>query len=363
MKKTAIALALGGLIAVPTISAADTTIYGSFRISENYSKIEYKGDRKDQKQWDLRNQSSRLGFRGSEDLGNGLSAIYHWEFGVGTADGATIGGRTNRLAYGGLKGGWGQLTLGTQWNPYYFAVAGEVDVFNAAFSANGYYAAAGLNNFDSTRSTNQILYKSPSFGNFTAHVGIMTDADGGENNIDQWQLAGIYDNGPLFIGAAYRQLAEDSTEEGIAKKSAKENNLCDGSPTAPVSCEFSPDNMKQYGVQARYNFDFGLGLAGSYNRVDAKDKLNKWDTYDAVVSYSFGNNIIRGAYFKAKNKDGFEEDNDGFIVGFTHRMSRRTRVWVEYGQTNFDTDENSDDSDDGIFDKDKNFSVGMRHDF
>ncbi len=38
MKKTAIALALAGLVAVPTIAAADTTVYGSVRISENYTK-------------------------------------------------------------------------------------------------------------------------------------------------------------------------------------------------------------------------------------------------------------------------------------------------------------------------------------
>jgi len=72
------------------------------------------------------------------DLGNGLAAFYHYEFGVDAADTADVGGEDvgGRLSYVGLQGGFGQLTIGRQWNPYYFAVAGEIDWFN------------GDNNFD-----------------------------------------------------------------------------------------------------------------------------------------------------------------------------------------------------------------------
>ena len=376
MKKTAIALALAGLVAVPTIAAADTTVYGSVRISENYSKTEFNEtvirddqgrpigvrNRDDVKGWDVQNNASRLGFKGAEDLGNGLSAIYHYEFGVNPADGVTIGGTNNRLAYAGLKSGWGQLTMGTQWNPYYFAVGGEVDVFNGFYSANGYYAAAGYNELDSTRSGNQILYKSPSFGNFTLHAGILTDL-GGNTGVDQYQVAGIYDNGSLFLGAAYRGLDGDSTRQGIEKQAAKDAGLCQGGPAQDFRCFLNTKNVNQYGVQARYQFGFGLGLAGSYQRVKQSD-FAKFDTYDLLVSYQFGNNTVRASYFKAKNDDGFEEDNDGWIVGLQHRMSKRTRLWAEYGQTNFDSNSDFEDVlENDPLDKNKNFSLGMLHDF
>lgn len=377
MKKTAIALALAGLVAVPTIAAADTTVYGSVRISENYTKTEFNdtllrdanGDpigvrsRKDVKGWDVQNNASRLGFKGAEDLGNGLSAIYHYEFGVNPADGVTIGGANNRLAYAGLKGGWGQVTMGTQWNPYYFAIAGEVDIFNGAYSANGYYEFAGYNELDSTRSGNQILYQSPSFGNFTLHAGILTDI-GGSTGVDQYQVAGIYDNGALFLGAAYRGLNGDSTDQGIAKQEAKDEGACVTGQPFDVRCNLDTKNVNQYGIQARYQFGFGLGLAGSWQHVKQGD-IAKINTYDALVSYDFGNNTVRAAYFKAKNDKGFEEDNDGFIVGLQHRMSKRTRVWAEYGQTNFDSNEDFGlvGLNDDPLDKNKNFSIGMRHDF
>ncbi len=369
MKKTAIALALAGLVAVPTIAAADTTVYGSVRISENYTKTEFNENpltgfsRNDVKGWDVQNNSSRLGFKGSEDLGNGLSAIYHYEFGVNPADGVTIGGTNNRLGYAGLKGGWGQVTMGTQWNPYYFAVGGEVDVFNGFYSANGYYEAAGFNELDSTRSGNQILYQSPSFGNFTLHAGILTDI-GGNTGVDQYQVAGIYDNGSLFLGAAYRGLDGDSTTQGIEKQRAKDEGLCQGGPAQDVRCFLNTKNVNQYGLQARYQFGFGLGLAGSWQRVK-QSGFAKWNTYDVVANYDFGNNTARVGWFKAKNDDGIEEDNDGWIIGLQHRMSKRTRVWAEYGQTSFDqnrTVAGAIDTD-SLLDKNKNFSLGMRHDF
>ncbi len=369
MNRTAIAVALAGLVAVPAVAAAKPEIYGSVRISENYTKTEFNRNpitgrtQSDLKGWDVQNNASRLGFKGAEDLGNGLAAIYHYEFGVNPADGVTIGGANNRLAYTGLAGaGLGQLTIGTQWNPYYFAVGGEVDTFNGFYSANGYYEAAGYNQLDSTRSGNQILYKSPSYGGFTLHAGILTDL-GGNTGIDQYQVAGIYDNGPLFLGAAYRGLDGDSTTQGIEKQAAKDAGLCQGGPAQSPACFFSTKNVNQYGLQARYQFATGLGLAGSWQRVKQSD-IAKWNTYDVVVNYDFGNNSARLGWFKAKNDDGIEEDNDGWIVGLQHRMSKKTRLWMEYGQTNFDQDRNNAvTGDDSLFDKNKNFSLGMRHDF
>lgn len=265
MKKTAIALALAGLVAGPSIAAADTTVYGSVRLSERYTDADRfawvpGGDRlsgapgqecinsntlpddpvtgnpivnpnsvilyapngdpsqltaefadtvcNDDSYWDMVNDSSRLGFRGSEDLGNGQSVIYQYEFGVNAPDGPTIGGARNRLAYVGFKGGWGQATFGTQWNPFYFAVGGEVDVWgDAPTGAGGYYGNKGF-----TRSNNMLVYGTPSFNGLTGYVGIETDGQTGDTGADRYQLAAIYDNGPLFIGAAWRRTQSDKAK-------------------------------------------------------------------------------------------------------------------------------------------------------
>lgn len=79
MRKSIVALAVAGVLAASAVAQAETTLYGSARIGVEYTQG--KGDDK-LSSWDVANQASRLGVKGSEDLGGGLSAIYQYEFGV-----------------------------------------------------------------------------------------------------------------------------------------------------------------------------------------------------------------------------------------------------------------------------------------
>ena len=320
MKKTAIALAMAGVVAAPA-AFADTTVYGSLRLSAQWSDPD-NGD----SNWDVVSHSSRLGFKGSEDLGNGLSAVYRYEFRVNAANGGLLNAPgANRLAYVGLKGGWGSLTIGTQWNPYYFAVAGEVDLYNAlAASAGGYYNNAGF-----TRSTNMLVYTSPSFGGFTAYGALEMDGEAGDDNIDRWQLVGIYDNGPLLVGAGWRNTSDEVGDNAI-----------------------TGDDQNQYGIQGRFRFG-AFTVAGEYNINDQfDDKTGGWDL---LGTFRFGRNRIHLSYFDVEDgdsPDGIDRvDDKGWGVGWRHDLSGRTRVFVEYGETKPDGD------------KSKQFNVGMRHDF
>ncbi len=60
---------------------------------------------------------SRLGFRGTEDLGDGLRAVFLLEHGYNSDDGTATATFWNRQAYVGLAGGWGELLLGRQYTP------------------------------------------------------------------------------------------------------------------------------------------------------------------------------------------------------------------------------------------------------
>jgi len=324
-------LAMAGIVAAPA-AFADTTVYGSLRLAETYNKPPSSVGGSN---WGVTNHSSRLGFKGTEDLGNGLSAVYRYEFKVEAADGGLLNaGGANRLAYVGLKGGWGELTIGTQWNPYYFAVAGEVDIYAwLAGSAGGYYNNGGV-----TRSTNMLVYSSPSFSGFNFYGAVKNDGATGDNNIDQWQAAGIYDNGPLFIGAGY---------------------LYTSSAVSPNNTEPTRKSQKQYGVQARYTFGNFL-LSGDINwNKQFGDTTNGWDIFG---EYKFGVNRVYASYGKVQDGKFLGDDNNpfddderdkykGWGVGFRHDLSNRSRLVVEYGQDKFGSD------------KFKQFSVGMRHDF
>jgi predicted porin len=214
MKKSTLALAVAAALAT-SVAVADTTLYGSARVSVDYVSIDGGPDA-----WDVRNNSSRLGVRGEEDLGGGLSAIYQYEFGVDLTEGSS-GFESNRPKWVGLKGdSWGSVTLGTQWTSYY-NVAGVADIFNSNRSfaaATGYLGGPGLGplnrNFASgQRMDNTIIYMSPNFSGFSAEatlvmngtsdLGAVPDTSDG---IDLWQIAGKYKNGPFYAGAVYGQL-------------------------------------------------------------------------------------------------------------------------------------------------------------
>jgi predicted porin len=359
MKKTAIAFALAGLVAAPA-AFADTTVYGSARAAVNYLDDDADDSRTN---WRVQNQSSRLGFRGAEDLGRGMSAIYHYEFGVNIAEGSEIGGGSTggRLSYVGLKGGLGQISIGRQWNPYYFAVGGEVDVFNGDWSGNGYYQNGGF-----TRSNNMLYYATPAFfGGLTLYGTVEMDGNAGDSDMDAYSVSAIYDNGPLFVGAGWKQFSKqtgwDSSNPGGSLDDAcgVNNGNFDGKAT------------NYYGVQGRYNFAFGLNLSASYQYCDngkSGNKEAKRGGLDVQGAYAFGNNTLRLGYFWVDKIDGSRSefgisDSDvgrrsvkqqqGLIAGYQYRFSRRTRVWVEGGWT----DGNSSNTDQF------NTSIGMRHDF
>ena len=366
MKKTALALALAGLVAGPSIAAADTTVYGSIRLSERYTSPQ--DDAPGDSNWDLVNNSSRLGFKGSEDLGNGQSVVYQYEFGVNAPDGPTIGGARNRLAYVGFKGGWGQATFGTQWNPYYFAVGGEVDVWgDSPFTgAGGYYNNGGF-----TRSNNMLVYATPDFNGLKAFAAIENDGARGDNNIDKYQIAAIYDNGPLFVGAGWRNTSEDTQQA----------NAFDAGFSPLIAAQVG--KLNQYGVSARYNFSFGLGIAGEWNQRNEDSGLST-NGWDALVYYNWGRTRFAvSAYGISDDSQTYAtalnpaldvaklkiDKQKGWNVGVQHRFSKRTRAWVEYGQTNNDgvrvvTEEQITA---GFSPKLKInhdvFSIGMRHDF
>ena len=137
MKKSAIALAVAAALAASAAAQAETTFYGRAALAITYTDTSIDsdtpiGDIFDDGIWDIRNAGTRWGVRGSEDLGNGLSAIYHIETNL-DADSHNGNGdsQTGRLAWVGLKGGFGAVKLGAQWTPYYNAL-GATDIFNEA---------------------------------------------------------------------------------------------------------------------------------------------------------------------------------------------------------------------------------------
>ena len=163
----------------------------------------------------LTDNTSRLGFRGTESLGDGNAAIYGLEFGINADDGSLVSPNF-RFAYVGLQGQWGTFNMGRTdssaptGSPLYSQLAQNLRwiIHDAGSTAIGTRILNGNN-----RVSNAFTYKSPNFGafnfagrlNYAGPDAATASAPNlkGEGDYRQYQLAVNYADGQLSGGAGY----------------------------------------------------------------------------------------------------------------------------------------------------------------
>lgn len=339
MKKSIIALAVAASVA--GYAQADTTLYGSVRLSVEANQTSYQTDGVDDyKNTDVKNNSSRFGIKGHEDLGNGLSAFYTYEFGVAADKGSIQTGDTRRLSYVGLKhDSWGAIALGAQWSPYYNTV-GYNDIFNGSFSYDETYY---LGKF---RLTDTVAYVSPTWAGVQAQVGLVFNGEEDSTNTGTGSDAGVdavntsvnWTHGGWFAGATYLW--------------AKEGYAADA----------SFGSVDLYGAVVGYENDtFRLGLVGEFMNTDTGDQ----DPYSVNIAGEYyltdADTLRAGVGMLDMDQDGPDDDNSYiYLVGYQHDFSKRTRVWAEYAY--LDAGDNFVDNQGQLDDKNM-ISLGIRTDF
>lgn len=257
---------------------------------------------------------SRIGFRGSEELGNGLKAIFTLETGVLVDTGAT--GQGNRLfgrqAWVGLAGTWGQVTLGRNYNMLYNSMP-EVEIIGPTQYGLGSIDPAIPNG----RSDNSIAYRG-SVGALTGGATYSLGRDvsnaggpggtncAGENGADaqacrEWSAMLRYDAGPWGITSAYdrknggagaaagltaSRLTDSRAHLGAYVKSAAwrlaagavvRNN--EGAPAVPRS------NL--YYIDGAYRVAPAVTVDGLAARLDYKNSPNDTKLYMLRAMYDF----------------------------------------------------------------------------
>ncbi|PWV64512.1 porin [Plasticicumulans acidivorans] len=337
MDKKLIALAVAGALAATAAAHAETTLYGSARAGVTYTDPD-----KGKSNWDVKNESSRLGVKGSEDLGGGLKAIYTYEFGV-NIDGNSSGNPFNqRLSYLGLTGGFGTVQLGRMWSAPYLFVGRLTDVFNSSSALDtsiGWNRLSSLTN-DNTgtsgggdRVSDVLAYITPNFSGFQAAGAVVMNGNGqnsstNREDIDAYDIAAGYTLGGFEVGASYR--------------------------------DFKALDYTQWTAGAGYKFaDFRV--AATYSaRDNGSDNVNGSEVdpsvWDVIGEYTFGNNVVRAGY-SSYDHDTKADDTDVWKLGYQYNLSKRTRLWVEYAdQTNAGADKATQYDTSWL-------SIGMRHDF
>ena len=309
MQKKLIALAVAGLMSAPAFAQSNVTVYGLFDIGLAHysdSSISGKANRTAIDQGFL--NGSRLGFKGVEDLGNGLKASFQYEFNVGTDSGGDIGtGSGGRQTVLALSGNFGTLALGRMYTPQ-FNLYSEVDPFGAGSVGN----VANISRVQ-TRLDNVVAYVSPSFSGFNVTAAYTMQASGQEvdndNGIRVWAISPAYKNGPLYVGLNYHVATVEATGAS------------------------DYDAQKRLDIGASY--DFGMvKLSGTYGVDKAETAVagvdNEAKYWMLGLSAPVGVGKVMASYNSYKDEDGLKGDADMWAVGYEHPLSKRTKVYAIY---------------------------------
>ena len=356
------AILVGGM----TTAQADVTMFGHLDLSLNYidgssSPYVSRGDE------DTRFECTTcsIGFKGSEDLGNGLKAVFKLDFQFDmderNARGANndSGAITDRDQWLGLAGNFGSIKVGTisttykstgaKLDPGYRTIAQMRDIG----IQSALHSGAGSNG--QGRAENTARYDSPSWNGlkFNAHYTLSKDGQttkGQVANDNGWGAGVSYENGGLLVFGNYITNGADGDAEAY-KAGAK----------------FTFNNFSVFG---QYEVDAGM-ITDRYNgTLGADTDGDGADIWMAGGSYSFGNNMIYAAYGQGDGTDATasdlgvasKDDANGFIaddhVSFEivgiHMLSKRTLAYAGYVNVDFDAS-GWDDID--------HYTMGMKHKF
>jgi predicted porin len=247
--------------------------------------------------------TSRFGFRGTEDLGNGLKAIFNIESGFTADNGVSdSAGLFQRRAVVGLDGAFGLLTLGREYSPI-ASIGAATDEFGQGFYGSN-LSAFGTGRV-TRRLANSVNYRSADLMGFKL---LATYAAGEKATGPNGDLKGVgleYTNGGLYLGAAYHNIKNSATV-----------------------------NDKEYGAGAAYVFSQlnNFEIKANYLGSDPAGANNRFKEYNLGAGYPFGANKVLVNLKQDKLETGAK--GNAWAIAYTYSLSKRTNVYATYANMN-----------------------------
>jgi predicted porin len=341
MKKSLIALAV---LATAGLASAQSSVTLFGVVDVTYEHLRADGNGKQNLLTDSGYNSSRLGFRGTEDLGGGMSASFWLEAGInpdnGTGDASNVNNQAvgafvpatganaavrpgtqglvfNRRSTVSLAGGWGEVRLGRDYVPSFwnltnfdpFGTNGVGSSSNLTIGAGGgTSAAASL--VTGVRASNSVGYFLP--GNLGGFYGQAmyafgenaSNAAGGTDKDGRHIGARVgYANGPFDVAIGYG------------------------------NTDYAAGDYRAMNIGGQWNFGFGK-LMAQWARDEVKSVANPKQTswlLGGLVPVGAGE--VRLSYVRT-NVSGTSNDADLIALGYVHNLSKRTAVYTTFARIN-----------------------------
>ena len=339
------ALLVGGMAA----AQADVTVMGHIDTSVDAIDNDVTG----LDDTNLNCTTCSVGFKGSEDLGNGLKAIFKLDFqydsterNTGKAKASkstftTTGGQvinpvtgvsdtssiTDRDQWLGLAGNFGQVRIGTISTVYKSHGAAIDPLYRTSLQGRTHglqtqYFHAGAGEELNGRATNTIRYDSPSWNGLKVGATFTLDGDENDGEDDNPYGAGVsYENGGILVFVDYLNNNQGGNTEINAAK-----------------------------IGGKYTLN-NFAIMGQYESTELRGGDQEPTQWHVGGSYTIGNNLIYAAYGQGDPDVKSVDDTTAWTVAGIHKMSKRTSVYAGYNAQDFDGPDATQ------------FSVGMKHKF
>lgn len=373
MKKNILAIAIASAVATPVAFANAPTVYGQFNMA-----IDVLNANTAAAGWtsteghNVHHRNSRVGIKGSEDLGNGLKAIYQAE---GTINMNGGGFEFDRNTFAGIAGSFGTVVMGRHDTPLRMiqpndGFADSQYAGNNTSNFNGIRGnrlnagnPPGANRSGEDRLNNVLAYISPSFNGIQFAVAGATVMSGNATGATKSAIDNAY-SGSLSYG---------SKSDGIYAAVA-------GTVTQNTSSGAHDQNTNTRAT-LQWNKS-GLLLNAMYNNLEVKSNaagLAPANSYrDSGSSFTFGAAYKMGAFtprakvamISYKERAGVtgttdtKKDSMSYALGLDYALGKKTTTYVEYAQldkwnraVNATKVNNGNGTDLGVF------SVGFLHKF
>ncbi|EMT7389159.1 porin [Neisseria gonorrhoeae] len=321
MKKSLIALTLAAL---PVAATADVTLYGAIKASvQTYRSVEHRGGKVVGVGTgsEISDFGSKIGFKGQEDLGNGLKAVWQLEQGASVA--GTNTGWGNKQSFVGLKGGFGTIRAGSLNSPLK-NTKNNVNAWESGKFTGNVLEISGMAQREHRYLS--VRYDSPEFAGFSGSVQYAPKDNSGSNG-ESYHVGLNYRNNGFFAQYAglFQRYGEGTKMEGdpynipsLFVEKLQVHRLVGGY-----------DNNALYASVAAQQQDAKLYGAMSGNSHNSQTEVA------ATVAYRFGNVTPRVSYahgFKGTVDDANHDNTyDQVVVGAEYDFSKRTSALVSAG--------------------------------